>query len=63
MSREQFVTLFPYMITGICITFGVRFIMAERPGPAYVSFLLGVMLTPFLAWADVARKLLPYFYK
>jgi|APMI01.1.fsa_nt_gi hypothetical protein len=62
MSREQFVMYFPYIIMGICITFGVRFIMSERPAPAYVSFLLGVILMPFLSFTEAGRKLLPYFY-
>lgn len=62
MSREQFVLYFPYMIMAICVTFGVRFIMAERPGPAYVSFLAGVIAIPILTWIEAGRKILPYVY-
>ena len=62
MSREQFVLYFPYMIMAICLAFGVRFMLQERPGPAYVSFLAGVVLMPFLSWVDAGRRLLPYVY-
>ncbi|QLP96816.1 MAG: hypothetical protein HZY79_04590 [Rhodoblastus sp.] len=62
MSREHFVIYFPYMIMAICVMFGVRFMLGERPGPAYVCFLLGVMMMPFLSWADAGRKLIPYVY-
>lgn len=62
MSREQFIIWFPYMIMGICMTFGVRFIMNERPGPAYVSFLAGAASIPFLSWIEAGRRLVPYFY-
>jgi len=62
MSREHFVIYFPYMIMAICVTFGVRFVMAERPGPAYVSFLAGVASIPILSWIEAGRRLVPYFY-
>lgn len=62
MSREHFVLYFPYMIMAICLSFGVRFMLQERPGPAYVSFLAGVALMPFLSWLEAGRRLLPYVY-
>jgi len=50
------------MTMAICVMFGVRFMLSERAAPAYLCFLLGVTLMPFLSWAEAGRKLIPYVY-
>lgn len=63
MSPETFEFYFPFMAAAICIAFGVRFLLNDRAGPAYVSFILGVTLIPLLSWAKAGEKLLPYFFR
>lgn len=62
MSQQHFVSYFPYMVTAVCVAFGVRFMLQERAGPAYLCFLVGVATIPLLSWGQIANKLIPYLY-